>query len=424
MAINYNNKLIFETLMLKGEAGGSITKIEKTSTSGLVDTYTIEFDDDTPSQTFTVTNGSSIQSIEKTGTEGYVDTYTITLTNGDTSTFTVKNGEDSWLYELPEGSIVAFDDVSLEPEGFENCTDVFGLPAGYKAIKKVGASPIRNGQVINSFVTGDNPELNAPSISAVEKRTNNNIFLSGDFTVIKPYSTMEDKPAILGWTVNSWSNFYFREGQGFVFRGDTGSTVAKGTLATASRWLPMDDVNFWGDSLKDVYTLTMEFLVDDEGTYSDIETKTLVFTKAEILAQTSKEAFSYTKNSTTYHLVCNLNKSNTGRFMLEAQEPLGTAGFDIILIRIKLEEGNGATPIIPDYISNQLPTALQYACRETWAKMMVNTFLYPVGSYYVGTDSNPATDGFSPFARLHISSTWLDDGSIGNTGAHLWYRQS
>ena len=36
--------------------------------------------------------GSSIDSIEKTGTSGVVDTYTITLTDGDTHTFTVTNG--------------------------------------------------------------------------------------------------------------------------------------------------------------------------------------------------------------------------------------------------------------------------------------------------------------------------------------------
>ena len=36
--------------------------------------------------------GSNIQSITKTSTSGLVDTYTVTLTNGDTSTFQVTNG--------------------------------------------------------------------------------------------------------------------------------------------------------------------------------------------------------------------------------------------------------------------------------------------------------------------------------------------
>ncbi|MBR5118855.1 MAG: alpha/beta hydrolase [Muribaculaceae bacterium] len=85
---------------IAGADGRGITSIVKTGTSGLVDTYTITYTDNTTS-TFTVTNGAqgatgadgaSIASIAKTSTSGLVDTYTITLTNGDTSTFEVTNG--------------------------------------------------------------------------------------------------------------------------------------------------------------------------------------------------------------------------------------------------------------------------------------------------------------------------------------------
>lgn len=88
---------LIEILMLKGEAGGTIDRFEKTSTSGLVDTYTIYMTDGT-SHTFEVTNGSSIQSIAKTSTSGLTDTYTITLTNGQTTTFQVTNGEITSAY--------------------------------------------------------------------------------------------------------------------------------------------------------------------------------------------------------------------------------------------------------------------------------------------------------------------------------------
>ena len=123
-----------------GADGRGIVAISKTSTSGLVDTYTITYTDNTTS-TFTVTNGkdgadgedgadgkdgisvvdasinasgeliitlsdektinvgnvkgetgNGIESIEKTKTDGLKDTYTITYTNGDTTTFTVVNG--------------------------------------------------------------------------------------------------------------------------------------------------------------------------------------------------------------------------------------------------------------------------------------------------------------------------------------------
>lgn len=115
----------------QGEDGIGVNSIVKTSTSGLVDTYTISYSngahqtftitngngissiellDPAPGQnplddvyqinynngtssTFTVSNGSSISSIEKTDTTGLVDTYTITLTDGSTSTFTVTNGQ-------------------------------------------------------------------------------------------------------------------------------------------------------------------------------------------------------------------------------------------------------------------------------------------------------------------------------------------
>ena len=75
--------------------GVGISEIEKVSTSGLVDTYTITLTNGNK-HTFTVTNGNDgvgISKIEKTATSGLVDTYTITLTNGNTSTFTVTNGQ-------------------------------------------------------------------------------------------------------------------------------------------------------------------------------------------------------------------------------------------------------------------------------------------------------------------------------------------
>ena len=58
--INNNgvDDIIFKTIMLKGEKGNSIASIEKTSTVGLVDTYTITLTDGTIAGTFTVTNGT------------------------------------------------------------------------------------------------------------------------------------------------------------------------------------------------------------------------------------------------------------------------------------------------------------------------------------------------------------------------------
>lgn len=81
-----------KVMLIKGADGNSISTIEKTSTSGLVDTYTVTLTDGSQT-TFTVTNGSSIESITKTSTSGLTDTYTVTLTNGETSTFQVTNAK-------------------------------------------------------------------------------------------------------------------------------------------------------------------------------------------------------------------------------------------------------------------------------------------------------------------------------------------
>lgn len=120
-------KPIVKILMLKGKDGDGkgISSISKTSTSGLVDTYTITLTDGTTS-TFTVTNGAkgdkgdtgpqgqqgvkgdtgpqgpqgvkgqdgqSIKEIKKTSTSGLIDTYEISLTDGTKKSFTVSNGK-------------------------------------------------------------------------------------------------------------------------------------------------------------------------------------------------------------------------------------------------------------------------------------------------------------------------------------------
>lgn len=95
-------------IFIAGKDGRGIVSIVKTATSGLVDTYTITYTDNT-TNTFNVTNGANgingqdgadgqdgvgIASIAKTGTQGLVDTYSIIMTNGTTYTYQVTNGKD------------------------------------------------------------------------------------------------------------------------------------------------------------------------------------------------------------------------------------------------------------------------------------------------------------------------------------------
>ena len=88
-------KLNTKIVMLKGEQGKdgtTIKSIEKSASSGLVDTYTITLTNGSKFS-FNVNNGKGISNIEKTGTSGLDDTYTFTYNDGTTSTFTVTNGE-------------------------------------------------------------------------------------------------------------------------------------------------------------------------------------------------------------------------------------------------------------------------------------------------------------------------------------------
>lgn len=110
-----NEPLFFKTLLLKGEAGGTIDRIVKTDTVGLTDIYTIYINDGS-TQEIEVTNGSSIDSIEYTSSSGNVDTYTVTLTDGSTTTFNVTNGED---YTVPTDGVIFYDGTDT-PDGYED----------------------------------------------------------------------------------------------------------------------------------------------------------------------------------------------------------------------------------------------------------------------------------------------------------------
>lgn len=89
---SYSSYKWFQYKGEKGDTGTSITSVSLYESTGLVDTYRVEFSDETFTS-FNVTNGSSISSISLTDTSGLIDTYTVTLTNGNTTTFAVHNGK-------------------------------------------------------------------------------------------------------------------------------------------------------------------------------------------------------------------------------------------------------------------------------------------------------------------------------------------
>lgn len=145
---------------LKGDTGNGIASIEKTGTSGLVDTYTITYTNG-QTKTYTVTNGANgtdgddgvgITKIEKTSTSGNVDTYTITLSNNTTYTFTVTNGSggaiseltDVTLNSLQDGQILIWDSTANKWKNGANSATVASL----NNIGDVATSSVADGQVL------------------------------------------------------------------------------------------------------------------------------------------------------------------------------------------------------------------------------------------------------------------------------------
>ena len=84
------------------------------------------------------TDGVGIVSIVKTGTSGLVDTYTVTMTDGSTSTFTVKNGQDGEDGQPGRDGTIENLDVAATtlPAGsqatatYENNLLTLGIPTG------------------------------------------------------------------------------------------------------------------------------------------------------------------------------------------------------------------------------------------------------------------------------------------------------
>ena len=94
-----NNNIFTWMPLSSGGSGKGIAKIEKTSSDGLIDTYTITFTDDTTT-TFTVTNGAP----GAPGAQG--DDYVLTDTDKANIAGKVKAllTEENWTFTLEDGS--------------------------------------------------------------------------------------------------------------------------------------------------------------------------------------------------------------------------------------------------------------------------------------------------------------------------------
>lgn len=123
--------------------GNGISGISKTSTSGIEDTYTISFTNGTTT-TFKVTNGRSITNIAKTSTSGLVDTYTITYNSGNPSTFTVTNGKTAYQQAVDGGYSRSEAQFNRELADFADYADDAVASASAAATSELNALSYKN----------------------------------------------------------------------------------------------------------------------------------------------------------------------------------------------------------------------------------------------------------------------------------------
>lgn len=148
-----------------GTTGNGIASFEKTSTSGLIDTYTITFTNGTTS-TLNVTNGRGIVSIDLTSTEENIDTYTITYNDGTTSTFTVTNSTvTDQEFETLEAEVNKYKTLSLllpkvEGEGssitLNNTVEGVTMDITPEGATSQNGTPSPDTPIPIKVVTGDN----------------------------------------------------------------------------------------------------------------------------------------------------------------------------------------------------------------------------------------------------------------------------
>lgn len=176
-----------KVLLKMGQNGVGIQSIAKTGSTGLVDTYTITYDNN-QTTTFTVTNGASISSVQKTSTQGNVDTYTITLTNNETFTFTITNGTSIASIEKTstQGAVDTYTITLTNGDTFDfDVTNGVGTVAG-----DIGYDNTSSG-LSATKVQGALDEIAKPTFTEASSRTNiaSSEKLSTIFGKIKKYFT-------------------------------------------------------------------------------------------------------------------------------------------------------------------------------------------------------------------------------------------
>lgn len=274
-----------------GEDGRGIISIDKTSTQGLVDTYTITYTDETTS-TFEVTNGANgangangtdgtdgedgrgIVSILKTATVGLVDTYTITYTDNTTSTFEVTNGEDG------SAGTTDYTDLSNKPKinnvelsGNKSLGDL-GVQAEIDSTHKLSADNVDDSNTTNKFVTASDKTTWNAKQDAIDSTHKLSADLVDDTETTNKFVTASDKVAwnakqnalVSGTNIKTINNESILGSGNITVEGgatnnqwkDKVISIMGDSISTFQGWIPTAD----GHNLNHVYYYPKTGLTD------------------------------------------------------------------------------------------------------------------------------------------------------------------
>ena len=162
--------------------GKGISSITKTSTSGLVDTYTITYSDATTT-TFAVTNGNGISAISKTSTSGLVDTYTISYTNGTSTTYTVTNGKPAYQAAVEggyPGTEQEFNDALGNFESLAQSATTSAQNALASAQAAAGSATTAHQEYLDAKAQADRAQVYADFIEPHFVIQNNRLYIKDD----------------------------------------------------------------------------------------------------------------------------------------------------------------------------------------------------------------------------------------------------
>ena len=402
-----------------GADGIGINRIYKDSTSGLVDTYNIEYTNGNTTS-FTVTNGNGIYSIELTDTEDLTDTYTITFDNGDTTTFEVENGKGITSITGP----VTVDNVDTYTINFNDGTDTtFNVTNGIDGYSPT-ASVVKSGNKATITITDKNGTttadiydgsgsvadvlVNGTSVldgqdAKILLKTINGVAIegSGNISTLENTATQSTSLALLTSSTNDKNNTVAL-GYNSVAGGYMGIAIGSQASVTKTNGIQIGyGTNNEANSLY-VATSTSDNwkMLDSNGLIPDARLSSNIARTSSTLPSSTKYGadLSYTSNTlqlldqdgnslgNTVTIQSSPNIDNT-TITKNSSDELQTVAV------IDNRSGNAiktwtGTKAQYDALTTKDSTTLYNITDDTDTTLTLLNLLYPVGSIYIGTMAN------------------------------------